>query len=117
MLSANLQTTDHSSVTNAATPGALGLISIKAEDLDDNRRMFSFIFGHSTDSMVITISLEQIFPRLITKYYEQALASMSMNDKHPKVIMSRSSRAPKLSIGGYSRILSIRKVEQSPPSH
>jgi len=77
--------------------------------------MFSFIFGHSTDSMVQITSFRCIPSIYLTNYLEQALASMSINDKHPKVIMSRSSRSPKLSIGGYSQVLSIRKVEPSPP--
>ncbi|KAK6540497.1 hypothetical protein TWF694_009287 [Orbilia ellipsospora] len=67
---------------------AIGVMSVKAENVSNGKRLISFIFGHNTDSF--------------------ALASMTSNDTAPKTIMSRVSREPKLAVGGSSRLVQMQ---------
>ncbi|EPS40037.1 hypothetical protein H072_6160 [Dactylellina haptotyla CBS 200.50] len=67
---------------------AIGVMSVKAENVGHDKRLISFIFGHNTDSF--------------------ALASMTSNDTAPKTIMSRVSREPKLAVGGSSRLIQMQ---------
>ncbi|KAK6511154.1 hypothetical protein TWF481_000076 [Arthrobotrys musiformis] len=67
---------------------AIGIMSVKAENLTAGKRLISFVFGHNTDSF--------------------ALASMTSTDTAPKTIMSRVSREPKLAVGGSSRLVQMQ---------
>ncbi|KAJ6258788.1 L-asparaginase [Drechslerella dactyloides] len=67
---------------------AIGVMSLKAENVGTGKRAITFVFGHNTDSF--------------------ALASMCSNDSVPKTIMSRTSREPKLAIGGFCRFLQMQ---------
>ncbi|KAF3915187.1 L-asparaginase [Dactylellina cionopaga] len=69
---------------------AIGIMSVKAENVSYGKRLISFIFGHNTDS------------------FEKALASMTSNDSAPKTIMSRVTREPKLAVGGSSRLVQMQ---------
>ncbi|KAF3936253.1 L-asparaginase [Dactylella cylindrospora] len=70
---------------------AIGVMSVKAENVAHGKRLISFIFGHNTDSF--------------------ALASMCSGDAAPKTIMSRVTREPKLAIGGASRLVQMPLVQ------
>ncbi|KAK6345861.1 hypothetical protein TWF730_010204 [Orbilia blumenaviensis] len=67
---------------------AIGVMSVKAENVSSGKRLISFVFGHNTDSF--------------------ALASMTSSDPAPKTIMSRVSREPKLAVGGSSRLVQMQ---------
>ncbi|KAK6506501.1 hypothetical protein TWF506_011407 [Arthrobotrys conoides] len=67
---------------------AIGVMSVKAENVSSGKRLISFVFGHNTDSF--------------------ALASMTSSDTAPKTIMSRVSREPKLAVGGSSRLVQMQ---------
>ncbi|RVD84874.1 uncharacterized protein DFL_003211 [Arthrobotrys flagrans] len=76
---------------------AIGIMSVKAENVSSGKRLISFVFGHNTDSF--------------------ALASMTSSDTAPKTIMSRVSREPKLAIGGSSRLVQMQiktHIEENP---
>ncbi|EWC47884.1 hypothetical protein DRE_02766 [Drechslerella stenobrocha 248] len=78
---------------------AIGVMSVKAEDISPGKRLISFIFGHNTDSF--------------------ALASMTSNDAAPKTIMSRITREPRLAVGGSSRLIpmQLRHTTHESDSH
>ncbi|KAK6524424.1 hypothetical protein TWF281_011332 [Arthrobotrys megalospora] len=67
---------------------AIGVMSVKAENVSNGKRLISFVFGHNTDSF--------------------ALASMTSSDTAPKTIMSRVTREPKLAVGGSSRLVQMQ---------
>ncbi|KAF3177961.1 hypothetical protein EYR41_006524 [Orbilia oligospora] len=76
---------------------AIGIMSVKAENVSSSKRLISFVFGHNTDSF--------------------ALASMTSSDTAPKTIMSRVTREPKLAVGGSSRLVQMQVKTHSDEKH
>ncbi|KAK6338101.1 hypothetical protein TWF696_001572 [Orbilia brochopaga] len=66
---------------------AIGIMSLKAENTTSGQRCVTFVFGHNTDSF--------------------AVASMGSKDDAPQTIMSRTSRHPKLAVGGACRLVKL----------
>ncbi|KAF3904552.1 L-asparaginase [Orbilia brochopaga] len=74
---------------------AIGILSLKAENIVNGKRAITFVFGHNTDSF--------------------AVASMGSDDDTPHTLMSRTSRHPKLAVGGSTRILHL--INPHEPQH